>query len=322
MPNVPWQTELLNLLKAPQTPDNYRFLNQWATREHNGGPAMSDGSNNPFFTTAGGSGSAGPIKAGTFPTWNSVGVAKYPSLEVGVYANAAHITAGYPNILAALRSGNPASYASNQGFQADLTRWSGGGYSSFASIPAAAGPVGPTVDTGKLPNLVASALGMGSGWGSSSGGGVLGTINDGLRHIPGVAQVEGAVSGTVDAAQSVGGFLGKITDPHNILRGLQIIAGAGMVGIGVTLLARQVALAADLPDPVALVGGKTGAAVSAVANREARQAENAAIEANGGRAPRTSRERPLPRRTELTPDDPSARRAPRSSRPDAYDIPF
>lgn len=320
MPDVPWQTELLNLLKAPQTPDNYRFLNQWATREHNGGPALSDGSNNPFFTTAGGSGSAGPIKAGTFPTWNSIGVAKYPNLETGVYANAAHITVGYPNILAALRSGNPASFASNQGFQADLTRWSGGGYSSFASIPAAAGPVGPTVNSEKLPGLVASALGMGAGW--SSGNGVLGTINDGLRKVPGVAQVEDAVSSTVDTAQSVGGFIGKITDPHNILRGLQIVAGAGMVAIGTTLLARQVALAADLPDPVAAVGGAGGRAVSAAANRQARQAENAAIEANGGRPPRTSRERPIPRRTELTEDDPSARRRPRSSRPDAYDIPF
>jgi hypothetical protein len=44
-------------------------------------------------------------------------------------------------------------------------------------------------------------------------------------------------------------FLGKITDPHNILRGLQVVAGAVLVLVGVVLLARQVALAADVPTP-------------------------------------------------------------------------
>lgn len=247
MSQVTWSTALLRILKAPETPANYRFLNAWATREHNGGPALSDGSNNPFFTTAGGSSTVGPIKSGTFPTWNSIGVAKYPNLGVGVYANAIHIQAGYPSILAALRSGNPAAYANNAGFQRDLTRWSGSGYSSVMNAGGTAAPVGPTVDTDKLAKQVFDA--------TKGGGGVVGDI---ARHIPGVAQVEGAASATSDAAGAVAGFFGTITNPDNILRGLQIVAGGGLVAIGVVLLARQVALAADLPDPVKLAAAATG----------------------------------------------------------------
>ena len=51
-------------------------------------------------------------------------------------------------------------------------------------------------------------------------------------------------------AEAITGFLGKLTDPYYILRGLQIVAGGGLIIVGTVLLARQVALAADLPDPV------------------------------------------------------------------------
>lgn len=64
--------------------------------------------------------------------------------------------------------------------------------------------------------------------------------NGAARHVPGVAQVE-----------DIGSFLGRLSDPAYILRGLQIVAGAVLVLVGVVLLTRQVALAADLPDPIA-----------------------------------------------------------------------
>lgn len=264
MANPVWSTELLVLLHAPLTPQNYQFVNQWATREHNGGPALSDGSNNPFFTTAGAGGTVGPFKAGTFPSWNSIGVAKYPNIETGTYINAYHIATQYPAIANALRSGNPGSQSGNQEFQRELTTWSGGGYSGFASIPAVSGPVGPTVDTAAMAHDIAGlakgAVPKQGGGGGIGGvvGGIAGGVNSAARHIPGVAQAEGAVS----AAEGVASFLGKLTDPHYILRGLQVVAGAGLVVIGLTLLARQVALAADLPDPLLLVtkgvAGKTG----------------------------------------------------------------
>jgi len=68
------------------------------------------------------------------------------------------------------------------------------------------------------------------------------SINSVVRHVPGVAQ-----------AEDIGSFLGKLTDPSYLLRGLQIVAGGALVGTGLLLLARQVALAADLPDPAKAV---------------------------------------------------------------------
>jgi hypothetical protein len=237
-------------MKAPPTAANYQFINQWATREHSGGPALSDGSNNPFFTTAGAGGTVGPIHAGTYPAWNSIGVARYPTLEVGVIANAYHIATEYPAILAAFRSGNPAASSGNAQFQSELTRWSGGGYAGFASIPATAGPVGPTVDPTTLQTDATKILAGGTVAGGGSSGGGIGGANSGAAgaitgavggaagHIPGVAQ-----------AEAVGGFIGKLSDPSYILRGLQIVAGGVLVLVGVVLLAKQVALAADLPTP-------------------------------------------------------------------------
>jgi hypothetical protein len=251
-----WSTELLNLLHAPLTPANYRFVNQWATREH--GTVSTLYANNPFFTTAGGGGTVGPIKAGSFPTLpNTPGVARYPNLETGVYVNALHIASGYPAISAALRSGNPAAYANSASFQADLKRWSGSGYSGLSGIAAAAGPVGPTVNVGQVSQAAALAsVPGGKGLGALAGD-VGGAINSVARHIPGVAQAEGVVS----QAEGVVSFLGKLTDPHYILRGLQILAGGVLVLVGVVLLARQVALAADLPDPLKAAGaGATAAA--------------------------------------------------------------
>lgn len=258
MSSVVWSTELLALLKAPPTPANYRFLNQWATREHNGGPALNDGSNNPFFTTAGAGGTVGPLKAGTFPSWNSIGVARYPNLEVGVFANAYHIGTEYPAIRDALRSGNPASMATNPQFEGELTRWSGGGYSGFQTIPAAAGPVGPSIDTGRL-SQVGGAILKGSLHSWTPGGPLpKGSIAGGAAS---------AAQGAVGAVTATGKFLGKLTDPHYILRGLQIVAGAGMAGVGLVLLARQVALAADVPvsvpGPAAAAASATGGAPAA-----------------------------------------------------------
>lgn len=90
--------------------------------------------------------------------------------------------------------------------------------------------------------------------GSASAGGpktgvpsVDATANAAARHIPGVAQTENAVT-------SAAGLVGRLTDPSYLLRGLQIVAGGVLVLTGVVLLTRQVALAADLPDPAGLAG--------------------------------------------------------------------
>lgn len=250
MSNVVWSTELLALLHAPPTPANYRFLNQWAIREH-GSPNIDDGSNNPFFTIAGAGGTVGPLKAGTFPEWNSIGVARYPNIGVGTYANAYHIATEYPAIASAIRSGNPAAYANTPAFRNELTAWSGSGYSGFSNITAPATPVGQSFDVHTMMTDVGNAI---VGKPVSKDGGIVGVWKQGAgdvasaaggaaQHIPGVKQ-----------AEAVTGFLGKLTDPHYILRGFQVVGGAVIVFTGVVLLARQVALAADLPDPASAAG--------------------------------------------------------------------
>lgn len=287
MSSVPWSSALLDLLKAPKTPANYAFVNSWSLREQP--TATLPQSNNPFMTTAGTAFTLGPYKAGTFPKWNDLGVAKYPNLETGVFLNAYHIATQYPAIRDAIRSGNPASFANHPDFQSEMRKWSGSGYSGVMGTGGASAPMGPTVDPSRF-----AAVAKGAAF--HDGG-----LNGALRHIPGVAQAEGAAGGVADAAGAVAGFIGKITDPSFILRGLQIVAGGVLVLVGTILLARQVALAADLPDPAAVAGpvgkvgkvaaaGAAGVAAQTPARREGRRAEDAAREANGGRAPRAARQ--------------------------------
>lgn len=96
------------------------------------------------------------------------------------------------------------------------------------------------------PGIGSVASNIGQGIIDAGTGNPIGAAGDVLggaaSHIPGVSQLE-----------SVGGFLGKLTDPHYILRGLQIVAGAGLATLGAVLLVRQVALAQNLPDPLVVL---------------------------------------------------------------------
>jgi hypothetical protein len=262
-----WSTALLRMIGAPETPANYTFLNQWLLREHAPGDLTgAQYGNNPFFTTLGAGGSVGPIKAGSYPVVpasvspgaNKAGVALYPNEATGVWLTAFHIAAEYPAIAAALKSGTPASFQNNTSFQGELHAWSGGGYTDFQTIRAPAGPVGATIEE----NISTHSVPKGAhfSWSSSSGiGGALagagsaaaGAVGAGAQHIPGVKQAEGIVSG----AEATASFLGKLTDPAYILRGLEILAGGVLLLVGLFLLARQVALAADVPDPINAFGG-------------------------------------------------------------------
>ena len=142
-----WSTLLLDLLGAPHTAANYKFLNNWTHAE---GPTVFD--NNPFFTTAGGSGTVGAIKAGTFPLIpdsafgpgrsNTAGIPAYPNIETGDFVTAYHIAAEYPAILAALKSGNP--FATNPTEIHELNTWgTGAGAVLTGSQPST--PTGPVI---------------------------------------------------------------------------------------------------------------------------------------------------------------------------------
>jgi hypothetical protein len=253
---VVWSTELLALLHAPATPANYQFLNQWLLREHAAGDLYGQQyGNNPFFTTAGAGGTVGPVKAGTYPRVpasvspgaNRAGVAMYPSLDIGVLLNAFHIGTEYPAITAALKSGNPGSFANNPTFEHELSAWSGGGYSGFQSIAAPSGPVGQTVDSGTVSTYLQQVLHgqlktpTFTPAPGSTGAGVAGAIGSTG------AGVAGAIGGAVSSAEAVAKFLGELSSTSFLLRAGQVLAGGVLVFAGLFLLAKQVGLADNVP---------------------------------------------------------------------------
>jgi hypothetical protein len=89
-----WATDLLNQLGLPVTAENIKALGAWAQAEG------TRASFNPLATTQSMPGAT---------SFNGVGVRNYASYADGIRATAQTLTNGhYPNILAALRSGNSA----------------------------------------------------------------------------------------------------------------------------------------------------------------------------------------------------------------------
>ena len=231
-----WSTLLLDLLGAPTTAANYKFLNQWATREHGSSYPASLYANNPFFTTAGGGGTVGPLKAGTYPTIaNTPGVAVYPNIETGDVATALHIGTEYPGILAALKSGNPGQYANNPQFQSDLQRWSGAGYSSVGSVAAPAQSEGPVIH---------ATIGISSG--GVTGIQSAGVLSNILKQLPFIPSTGGVVPGGVNplpnVSNSIVDALGLPKLPANpIMRGAELAGGAVLILLGLIIIGTRTA---------------------------------------------------------------------------------
>lgn len=116
----------------PQTPQNVGYLNQWHQFE------QSPDANNPFNTTQ-------PM-AGAQAT-NSAGVRSYPNPQVGIQATIQTLKNGYyPNLVAALASGNP--YAHAAAIAPDLRTWGSHSFADFLLSgnrgPSQAAPNGNT----------------------------------------------------------------------------------------------------------------------------------------------------------------------------------
>jgi hypothetical protein len=106
---------LLATINAPQTQANINSILGWINHEGGGGK------NNPLNTTLPMSGSTNFNDLG-----GGQGVQNYPSLAIGVLANARTLMGGnYSEIVSALRSGQGLCGRSFAG----LSTWSGGGYS-------------------------------------------------------------------------------------------------------------------------------------------------------------------------------------------------
>lgn len=235
---TPWQIVLLSLIGAPQTSNNYSFLNGWFAREHSHSDVVNGTvyGNNPFFSTAGGAGSADKFHPGMYPTApGTPGVALYPSLGVGVVATAANLTQ-YPHIMAALQSGNPQGYAQGQNggnFSSELRKWSGSGYGGFPN--GSPNPTGPAIGM-EIPQGILSA----------------GDKGISLNNVEnsGVGQ---AVSSTVQAAKTTGQFLSDLSNPMMWLRIAEVVGGAILIGLALYLIAKEMGI--NVPKPPGPLGG-------------------------------------------------------------------
>jgi hypothetical protein len=113
---VAWAEAILKGLSAPVTDLNVGYLLGWFHNEGGGGE------NNPMNTTLRTSGSAGSI--------NSDGVQNYKTPQDGVDATVSTL-AIYPAVVASLKTGR-GIVGPNVGVE--LSKWSGGGYSSIHPI--------------------------------------------------------------------------------------------------------------------------------------------------------------------------------------------
>lgn len=164
--------------------------------------------------------------------FNSVGVRNYPTPAIGAKATADTLKKGYPSIVASFRSGSGLQHLTS-GLVNDLGKW---------------------VD-GHSP---ADSKGIGYAQVVSQRANDPGASPAGFWHDPVISGTVDAAQTAADAALAVPRFLAKLTDPSYILRGLQIIAGAVLVLVGIVLLTRQVALAGDVP--TSIPGGVRSAA--------------------------------------------------------------
>ena len=119
-----WSEAILNALGDPPTSANIISIGYWMQNEAGTPPSGIVGANNPINVSQPGYG-GWPIKS----EGNGYNLYSYPSPQAGIQALVAYLTpTGYPQILAALRSGAGLSSPSLGG---ELSEYSGGGYSTI-----------------------------------------------------------------------------------------------------------------------------------------------------------------------------------------------
>lgn len=118
-----WIKAFLGDLKAPASAANISSVQAWISHEKPAGQPLQW--NNPLNIGTPGSDSAG--RTGTYPV--GPGIAMYDTPASGAHADAGFILKnGYTQILSQLQGGK----GLRTGAGSDLSRWSGGGYSSLA----------------------------------------------------------------------------------------------------------------------------------------------------------------------------------------------
>jgi hypothetical protein len=119
-----WSEAILTALGDPRTPANIVSIGYWMQNEAGTPPHGIVGANNPINVSQPGFG-GWPIKS----EGGGYNLYSYPSPQAGIQALVAYLTpTGYPQILAALKSGAGLSSPSLGG---ELSEYSGGGYSTI-----------------------------------------------------------------------------------------------------------------------------------------------------------------------------------------------
>lgn len=262
-----WELALLHALGAPTTTENVAFLHAWQRAE--GGTARF----NPLNTTQ---------SYGGATNYNSVGVKNYPSATAGTSATTSTLLNGrYPTVVAALRSGQPVAYAnSHPSIYSELRTWgTGGGFignvSPSARLTTAVEKALDTFDkiiaalrgkkiskakattaaeallaAGKKPSPDQMSALVAAGVATSS-------VQSSLPGYHTVVGAKNAVSGAFSGMEDAWNW---ISNPTNILRIGEVMAGGLMLGIGLLMLARTT----SQTETVQSVGGAVSMAKAAV----------------------------------------------------------
>ncbi len=132
-----WEDAVLVVLGLPDSSENVLFLTTWHNYE------QSACRNNPLNTTE-----PWPFAVNC----NSVGVKSYASTSDGAKATVATLRNGnYPDVIAALRTGNPFAYAAISQVAAQLTKWGtplfAAWYTEHTGTPQAGTVTGQTAGT-------------------------------------------------------------------------------------------------------------------------------------------------------------------------------
>jgi hypothetical protein len=197
-----WAQSVLQALGAPVTAQNVSFLSAWHAAEE------SSATNNPLGTTAY---SPIPATVGTGAI-NSAGVQNYSSPAAGTAATAAFLSmSNYKDILAALKSGNPDQYiaktaidqgTNNPSILDEIRTWGTHPFADHLSSALSAG-------SGGVSGFLNSAGGAVTGAVTSAAGDAAGAANSVARHIPGVAQAEGAADTLANLPGDIGQAVGQ-----------------------------------------------------------------------------------------------------------------
>lgn len=143
-----WAADFLSAVGAPNTANNRRFLNSWASNAQH--PNLTNNPNDLHLKEPGSTnGPAGPGTGEHFQNYHT-------AQKVGAHTWArtafdGQITSGdYPHLRAALRSGNPYNASNIYDVEGDLNKW--GSY-DFGAVYVADAQAGPPV-TLKAPQAL------------------------------------------------------------------------------------------------------------------------------------------------------------------------